>query len=180
MNEPTELAGRIEQISEELRHLKDQNAIQGQIYRYAFLLDTGRWSEIAESIFTEDAVDYHLAEIGEAGTPRGRTSIKKFFETIMEGVAGTQHLMGNCHIEVTGDNASSRTYALCSHWLVDSGFPRQSDFTAAIYYTHRWRRTSAGWFAHEQRVNNLGPHGLVLGNTDAVDEALAKLNDIHT
>jgi hypothetical protein len=161
------LRAEVAQLRREVAELKDREAIRAVLDRYAFLLDTARWRDIPAAVFTEDAVDHHSPQAGPAAEPRGREEIARFLDATMGGHAGSQHLLGNSSIEVDGDTAHSRTYAICSHWSANGPQPLPSDMILAAAYDDRWRRTPEGWRICERWVHTFGPHGLLAGHRAA-------------
>jgi hypothetical protein len=165
LDEP--LRAEVAGLRRELVELKDREAIRSVLDSYAFLLDTARWRDIPTAVFTEDAIDHHSPEAGPQAEPHGREEIARFLDATMGKHAGSQHLLGNSSIEVDGDTAHSRTYAICSHWSADGPEPLPSDMTIAAVYDDRWRRTPDGWRISERWVHTFGPHGLLAGHRAA-------------
>lgn len=163
---PESLAGELKAIRAELQELRDKDYIRERMDLYAFLLDAARWKDIPQEIFTEDAVDYHLPDADPVQTPSGRKELAAFFDEVMPGFVGTQHMMGNFSVQINGDDACSRTYALCAHWLEDNG-PQGADWTVAICYDDKWRRTPDGWRVYERRLHPFGPFGIAAGTAPA-------------
>lgn len=161
--ESTTWREEIEALRREIAELRDREAIRTVLDTYVFLLDTARWRDIPDAVFTPDATDHHSPEAGVE--PSGRQQIAEFLDTAMGGFTGTHHMLGNSTIEIDGDTAHSRTYAACAHWR--HGDPRPPDFTVAVAYDDRWRRTPAGWRIHERWVHTFGPHGLLGGERAA-------------
>ena len=166
MNHPSEgtVQEQIDHLRAEVRELRDREAIRAVLDHYAFLLDAGRWRDIPEAVFTEDAVDHHSPEAGDFAVPRGRAQIAEFLDATMSGFAGSQHMMGNSSVEIDGDRAHSRTYAACAHWRTSGSDPLPSDLTVAVAYDDEWRRTDVGWRISERWVHTFGPHGLLAGS----------------
>ncbi|MPQ96495.1 hypothetical protein GB931_00875 [Modestobacter sp. I12A-02628] len=162
MQIPPDLAEQLADLDRELRALRDREEIRQVLDSYAFLLDTARWRDVAEAVFTEDAVDHHSPAMG--AEPRGRAEIADFLDRTMRGFAGSQHLMGNSRVDVDGDTAHSRTYAVCAHWRTDG--PGPADLTVAVAYDDTWQRTPEGWRISERWVHTFGPNALVSGTRD--------------
>jgi hypothetical protein len=169
------LEDQLQQMQRQLAHLIDKDAIRERMDRYVFLLDAARWDDIATEIFTEDAVARYLPNFGDAGEPRGREQIREFFGG-MTMFAGTQHLLGSVRIEVDGDEATSLTHALASHWF-DSESPQPANYTAAVGYDDKWRRTDAGWLIYERQVFGFGKHGLVFG--EIIAAPMSPISDVY-
>jgi hypothetical protein len=163
---PDPVDEELKTIRAELQELRDKDYIRERMDLYAFLLDTARWKDIPHEIFTEDAVDYHLPEATPVQTPSGREELANFFDAVMPDFVGTQHMMGNFSVQVTDNEATSRTYALCAHWLQDNG-PQAADWTVAICYDDKWRRTPDGWRVYERRLHPFGPYGIAAGTAPA-------------
>lgn len=153
-----DLATQVSALRQELRELQDKEAIRERLDHYVFLLDSAQWSQIPDEIFTEDGVDHHLPENDPPVIPRGRQELLEFFETMMPNFVGTQHLLGNSRIEIAGDQAHSRTYANITLW--NEGGPEEGSgpfqYTLAVGYDDRWRRTEDGWRIFERRLHGFG------------------------
>lgn len=162
-----DVLAELTELRREVRELRDREEIRSVLDTYAFLLDSGGWRDIPTAVFTEDAVDHHSPEAGEFAVPRGRAQLAEFLEVTMKGFAGSQHLLGNSSITIDGDEAHSRTYGACAHWRTAGPQPLPSDFTIAVAYDDRWRRTPEGWRIAERWVHTFGPHGLLTGSRDA-------------
>lgn len=163
----SETAHQLDDLRREVRELRDREEIRTVLDTYAFLLDTARWRDIPDAVFTEDAIDHHSPEAGPSAVPRGREEIARFLDATMSGFAGSQHMMGNSSITVDGDTAHSRTYAACAHWRTGGPDPLPPDLTVAVAYDDTWRRTPQGWRIAERWVHTFGPHGLLAGTRPA-------------
>ncbi|MXP23406.1 hypothetical protein GIY30_18875 [Gordonia sp. HNM0687] len=160
------LSGVLDELSvlrREVQILRDKDYIRERMDLYAFLLDAARWKDIPQEIFTADGVDFHLPEATPVQVIRGRDELMDFFVETMPQFAGTQHMMGNHAIRVNGDEATSRFYALCAHWFHDAD-RSGADWTVAICYDDKWRRTADGWRVYERRLHHFGPDGIASGS----------------
>lgn len=156
---------QLDELCREVRDLRDREEIRTVLDSYAFLLDTARWRDIPDAVFTDDAVDHHSPAAGRE--PRGREELHQFLDDAMGAFTGSHHMMGNSSIEIDGDTAHSRTYATCAHWRTAGPDPLPSDLTLAVAYDDTWRRAPKGWRIHERWVHTFGPHGLLAGERSA-------------
>jgi hypothetical protein len=161
------IQSQLDDLRREVRELRDKEAIRTVLDTYAFLLDTARWRDIPDAVFTPDAVDHHSPEAGPSAVPHGRDDIARFLDVTMTSLAGSQHMLGNSVIEIDGDTAHSRTYGACAHWRTGGPDPLPSDLTVAVAYDDTWRRTADGWRISERWVHTFGPHGLLSGTRSA-------------
>lgn len=145
----------------------DEDEIRNLLYTYAHLVDHGRWSEVPERIYTEDAIDDH-----GMGEMRGREELKKFFcpENLGAFMEGTAHFFTNIIVTVDGDDARSQAYATAWHWLQSTkhlGALRPADVVAAVLADDTWVRTPDGWRISERYVRRIGPGALCAGTASA-------------
>jgi hypothetical protein len=138
------------------------------LYRYCFLLDTGREAEIPEAIFTSDAVENHGT--GMAVT-RGTAALIDWFTAVCSEFDGTAHYLSNVVVEVTGDTATARSYVQGWHWLKSTGKAgpdRNADFVTIGMYLDELRSTEQGWRISARRRRNVGTSAVGLGATPSV------------
>jgi hypothetical protein len=150
----------LEQLSRRVKELEDREAIRDVIWLYSFLLDTGQWDRIAAEVFAEDGVDVHAERTNPPFVSKGRTALKAFFNMTMPNFDGTQHFLGPSVIEMDGDRAHAKTYALCSHWMrhgEGAGDVRPADSIMAICYDDELVRAPEGWRISYRRLHPFGP-----------------------
>ncbi len=129
---------------------RDRCAIDELLLRYAYYLDSGRRSRIADEIFTPDArLDY-------GGEPiLGKAKIDAFFLKFPDSIA-CSHIVTNVMIEVDGDVAKSFCRAMAWYWSdfsVESTSLDPSDLLVIGGYQDALVRTHKGWrIAHRTCV----------------------------
>lgn len=155
-NEKSEIAA----LAARVRALEDREEIAKLIWSFGFYLDTGRWEEITEAMYTEDAEDEHAEHTDWPMIAKGHEELKKFFRSGMPNFDGTQHLNGPSWIEVDGDTATARTYVFASHWMKagpGTGPIRPADCILSLIYDDDLVRTEDGWRFSRRRLHALGP-----------------------
>ncbi|MGW1215955.1 nuclear transport factor 2 family protein [Streptomyces sp. NPDC002499] len=147
INEIDELRSTVEELTARVRALEDQTEIAQLVARYGPAVDSGS-GEAAAELWTRDGV---FAVVGHF-TMRGHEDISG-----MVHGTGHQHLIRNGaahvltvpHIQIDGDRATGRGYALNIRWDPDADRFRVARVSAN---TWRWARTADGWRVVE-RVN---------------------------
>lgn len=125
-----------------LRQAIDRIEIHELLNRYAHAIDALDWS-LLERVFTEDAVaDFSsVAEYQEIDSVlEGRAAIVGYYEVALTPFEGVLHFMTNHLVELSGDEAETRSYM---HVL---------NMSMGGIYTCRCRRTDAGWRIEHLRL----------------------------
>lgn len=122
----------------DLQTLIDERDIRDVAFRYCRALDTKDWA-LLDEVFLPDAT-------GELGTPTtlvGIDAIRGRVRKALGHLDGSQHLVGNHEIDVTGDTATHRCYLQAQHIRADAtGSP---NYIVAGRYEDRLVRTPNGW-----------------------------------
>jgi uncharacterized protein (TIGR02246 family) len=147
ISEIEELRSAVAELTERVRALEDRAEIAQLVAQYGPAVDSGS-GEAAAELWTRDGV---FDVVGHF-TMRGHEDISG-----MVHGAGHQHLIRNGaahvltvpHIQVDGDRATGRGYALNIRWDPDADRCRVARVSAN---TWRWARTAHGWRVVE-RVN---------------------------
>ena len=147
----------------------DRAAIENLIAQSHYLVDTGRWSELADSIFAveEDGI-VPEADFGFA-LWRGRDGIRAGFDGAMPQFEAAFHAYTNLHIAIDGDGAEARYYMQGWHWVArpdGTGEPRPADFLVLGIMTDRLVRQRVGWRVRHRRLMRAGP-GVAVGELPA-------------
>jgi hypothetical protein len=117
-----------------LQELLDERAIIARLDLFAYLLDHREWLRVGE-VLAPDAFAY-----GESGVD---DIVNRSLRRHLGGCGPTQHLLGNYRVQVTGDAATSVTYARVMHQ--GKGARAHLTWECLGEYRDAWRRTSAGW-----------------------------------
>jgi 3-phenylpropionate/cinnamic acid dioxygenase small subunit len=90
--------------------LGDRLAITDLMTRYATAIDSRDWV-LLESCFTPDA------EVRYPGAPplHGPEAVARFCEDALSRYRATQHLLGNCSVQVSGDVATTSVSLQATH-----------------------------------------------------------------
>ncbi|MGW3283433.1 nuclear transport factor 2 family protein [Streptomyces sp. NPDC001002] len=147
INQIEELLSAVEELTQKVRALEDQAEIAQLVAQYGPAVDSGS-GEAAAELWTRDGV---FDVVGHF-TMHGHEGISG-----MVHGTGHQHLISNGaahvltvpHIQVDGDRATGRGYALNIRWDPDADRFWVARVSAN---TWRWARTADGWRVVE-RVN---------------------------
>lgn len=111
----------------------DRRGVIDSLHRLQRAIDSKDWAGI-RAVFSDDGSGYGASDLDTTlATMRAH----------LGGVGPTQHLLGNEHVEVEGDEATSRAYARVHH--VGAG-PKEGAFVECLgEYEDRWVRSPDGW-----------------------------------
>ena len=143
----------------------DRADIENLIAQSHFLIDTGRWSELSDSIFAveEDGI-VPEADFGFA-LWRGSDGIRAGFDGALPRFEAAFHAYTNLHITIDGDEAVARYYMQGWHWVAGpdgGGKPRPADFLVLGIMTDQLLRQRVGWRVRHRRLVRAGP-GVAVG-----------------
>lgn len=153
---PSDLEQQVKDLSERLKALEDYVEITQLVTQYGPAVDSG--SLTAAPQLWEPGGVYDVAGVRRM---KGREEI----EDMLKGSGHQDAIMNGCghvltvpHVEVTGNEASGRSYSMMIRWD-----PEQRKFwTFRLTATHwHWRRTTEGW-----RISNRTNH-LLDGSEEA-------------
>ncbi|HEY9158931.1 nuclear transport factor 2 family protein [Candidatus Binatus sp.] len=131
-------------IEQRLRILEDREQIRELAATYCFLVDDGRFDELVERCFTEDACcDFRGA--GGGMTPavsRGRAELRNFFTAVVPAaLRDMAHTVHNHRVSIDGDRASGDCYFELTAIDRISG----EAVVGAGRYIDRYRRDAGAW-----------------------------------
>ena len=136
-----------ETITDDVRRLLDERAIQRVLYRRARATDS-RDLESALSCYHEDATEDHEGFDGP---------IRDYLRTTSPVFVGNSpveinfHMIGNTEIDVDGDRARSECYFVCVLTVTENGATR--DYMNAGRYLDDFERRDGRWaITHRQCV----------------------------
>jgi hypothetical protein len=128
---------------EQLQWLVDRAAIGDLQAAYGRYLDEKRFDEW-QDLFTEDAV-LHMPYESIA-----QPELAAAAHRVLDYYPGTQHLLGQSYIEITGDTATGRRYLSAVHVPGPDNLKDHADLGG--WYDHAYRRTGEGWRFSEIRA----------------------------
>jgi ketosteroid isomerase-like protein len=140
-----------EDLEARLRALEDREAIRELRASYCFLVDDGRFDELVDDCFTNDALCEFCAADGsiEPLRAQGREQLRAFFS---QGVAWLlremSHTVQNHRISIEEDRASGDCYFELTATDATSG----EDVVGAGRYLDRYRREGGRWRIAERRA----------------------------
>jgi hypothetical protein len=131
-------------LEERVQELEDRERIRELRATYCFLVDDGRFEELVDHCFTEDArCDFHATDGSfKPFIANGREEVLRFYRI---GVAGLLrdmcHMVHNDRIEIDGDQASGDCYFEGAATDNLSG----NEVIGAGRYIDRYRREGGHW-----------------------------------
>ena len=147
-----------EALAKRLQLLEDRAQIEELRATYCFLVDDGRFDELVDEWFTEDAVcDFHAVRGGTlALLAQGRPEVRTFFAQLVAGTLQDMcHTMHNHRIVVDGDDAAGD----CYFELTAKDAASAAAIVGAGRYVDRYRRVDGRWrFAqHNAEIFYMAP-----------------------
>lgn len=150
MSEIDELRAMVESLAARVNTLEDQAEITQLVAQYGPAVDSGS-GEAAAALWTQDGSFDAVPHL----QMRGRGDIAAMVhgpghQSLIENGCG--HVLTVPHIEIDGDEATGRSYALNIRWD-----PEADRFWVARVSanTWRWKRTGEGWRVAERINANL-------------------------
>ncbi len=133
-------------IERRLRILEDREQIRELAATYCFLVDDGRFEELVERCFTEDACcDFRGAGNAEQmalTVSRGRAELCNFFTVIVPAaLRDMAHTVHNHRVSIDGDRASGD----CYFELTAVDRTSEEAVVGAGRYFDRYRRDRGAW-----------------------------------
>ena len=125
------------------QELSDRFEIQDLVFHYADIIDSKRFDELRDSVFTEDAfIDYGVFG-GSVGDLESTITFLKQALT-NETFPNSQHLNANVQISLHGDEAKGRVMCFNPMEMQMPDATSQTYFLG-LWYVDEYRRTPAGW-----------------------------------
>ncbi len=142
----------------------DVIAIGNLVAESQYLIDSGRWSRMADEVFaSEDEGVVPEADFGFAQW-RGTEAIRSGFDAALVRFEASMHAVTNLHIALDGDRGVARYYVQGWHW-VRADAPRvstQADFLVLGVMHDEVVRQSRGWRVARRSLSRVGP-GVAVG-----------------
>lgn len=141
----------------------DRELIWEVLVNYCYLVDNGRAAEVADAVFTQDAVDDH-----GFGVVQGRDALRAMFAAASETLDHSVHSLSNHVLRIEGDIAYSRCYATCWHWSrtnAPQGRMREADFVSTGAYVDVLRKIDGRWWISHRKCHLMGAQGLAIGRS---------------
>jgi hypothetical protein len=150
LSEIDELRNTIEELKTRVRLLEDQVELGQLVARYGPSVDSGLADATAD-LWTDDGVFDAVGAIRMQGHDEIAAMVNgDGHQGLIEGGCG--HVLTAPLVEIDGDEAEGRSYALNIRWD-----PEQDRFWVARVSANSWRwlRTTAGWRTVERTNANL-------------------------
>jgi hypothetical protein len=142
----------------------DVIAIGNLVAESQYLIDSGRWSQLADDVFASE-VDGVMpeADFGFA-VWRGTEAIRAGFDASLTRFEACMHAVTNLHIALDGDRAVARYYVQGWHWVRHAA-PRlstEADFLVLGVMRDDVLRQSGEWRVVRRHLSRVGP-GVAVG-----------------
>lgn len=125
------------------QELSDRFEIQDLVFHYADLIDSKRFEDLRDSVFTADAhIDYSVF----GGSVGDVDETIRFLQAALtdETFPNCQHLNANVQVTLEGDSATGRV--MCFNPM-EMAIPDGGSHTyfLGLWYVDEYRRTEQGW-----------------------------------
>jgi hypothetical protein len=142
----------------------DIAAISNLVADSQYLIDSGRWSQLADEVFAAE-VDGVVpeADFGFA-VWRGTEAIRAGFDASLTRFDACMHAVTNLHITLDGDRAVARYYIQGWHWVraAETRVSTEADFLVLGVMQDDVVRQSGAWRVARRRLSRIGP-GVAVG-----------------
>ena len=142
----------------------DVVAIGNLVAESQYLIDSGRWSKLADDVFAaeRDGV-VPEADFGFA-VWRGTEAIRAGFDASLVRFEACMHAVTNLHITLDGDHATARYYVQGWHWVrsTTARSSTEADFLVLGVMHDEVVRQSGAWRVARRRLTRIGP-GVAVG-----------------
>ena len=142
----------------------DVIAIGNLVAESQYLIDSGRWSLLADEVFASELEGVvPEADFGFA-VWRGTEAIRAGFDASLVRFEACMHAVTNLHVVVDGDRAVARYYVQGWHWVraVEPRVSTEADFLVLGVMQDDVVRQSDGWRVERRRLTRIGP-GVAVG-----------------
>jgi len=137
------------ELEQRLRALEDREQIRELRARYCFLVDDGRFDELVDECFTEDARCDFYSTNGKMGrfVSQGREEVRAFFAQAVASLLHDMcHTVHNHRITLDGDRAAGDCY-----FELTARDPATGDAVVGTgRYLDRYRRVAGAWRFEER------------------------------
>lgn len=116
----------------------DQRIILNALGEFARILDRKQWTRVGE-VFADDITFNY----GDGQEQQGAAALHEQFTKFLDHCGATQHLLGSVQLELSGDEAVTRSYVQARHQ--GNGDKAHLFFDTSGEYTDRWERRANGW-----------------------------------
>ena len=125
------------------QELSDRLEIQDLVFHYADLIDSKKFQQLREDVFTVDA---HIDYSAMGGSVGDLDETIEFLQAAvtMELFPNTQHLNANVQVRLQGDDATGRVMCFnpMEMSMPDGG---TQTYFLGLWYVDKYRRTPEGW-----------------------------------
>jgi hypothetical protein len=118
-------------------YLRDKEAIESLVNRYAVALDERQWALLTDLFTTDVEADYGGICCS------GINALVEMIQSHLGGCGPSQHLFGNLRVQVDGDTATALFYGRVMH--AGLGEQREVVFDFWGEYRDELQRTPEGW-----------------------------------
>ncbi len=147
-------------LEQAIRDAADERAIRHLLTRYCRAVDRMDLDDL-RNVYHPDAFDDHGEYQGDV------EGFITYLRTRLLDFVGTQHFLGNMHIELDGDVAHTETYCQAWHRIAGKDGGPDHDSVVGLRYLDRFERRNGEWRTAARQIV------IDWRRMDAVDEASA-------
>ena len=132
-------------MDQAIREAADERAIRHVLTRYTRAIDRFDM-DLLRTVYHPDAYDDHGGYKGDV------EGFIVYLQEVLPRFEGTQHFLGNMHIELDGDVAHTETYCQAWHHIAGEDGAPDHDSVAGLRYVDRFERRD-GRVAHRRTAD---------------------------
>ena len=125
-------------MDQAMREAADERAIKHVLTRYARAIDRFDM-DLLRTVYHPDAYDDHGGYQGDV------EGFIVYLNVVLPRFEGTQHFLGNTHVELDGDVAHTETYCQAWHRIAGEDGAPDHDSVAGLRYIDRFERRDGEW-----------------------------------
>jgi hypothetical protein len=126
--------------------MSDREELVELMARYASIPDTGDWTELPRTVFTDPVASDFESLSGRPGMTAPRDVMMAAMAPTFAAFTATHHVVTNHRITVDGDHATIRAHVRAEHWLPsDLAGDGPACWLVVGFYDDEAVRTAEGW-----------------------------------
>ncbi len=125
-------------MEQAIRDAADERAIKHVLTRYTRAIDRFDM-DLLRTVYHPDAYDDHGGYKGDV------EGFIVYLNEVLPRFEGTQHFLGNMHVEIDGDVAHTETYCQAWHRIAGEDGAPDHDSVAGLRYIDRFERRDGEW-----------------------------------
>jgi len=132
-------------LDQAIRDAADERAIKHVLTRYTRAIDRFDM-ELLRTVYHADAYDDHGGYKGDV------EGFIVFLNEVLPRFEGTQHFLGNMHVELDGEVAHTETYCQAWHRIAGVDGGPDHDSVAGLRYIDRFERRDGEWRIAKRQI----------------------------